>query len=129
MPPPPRPLRVLFADDDAVVRELMRGVLGAAGALVRCAENGAAALREARTFRPDLVLLDLAMPVMDGITACRLLRADPALGGVPIHFVSSRTRSSDRLAAERAGASGFIAKPFTGDALRDVLRSLPVATA
>jgi len=124
-----RPLRVLCVDDDAVARELMQGACRAAGADVRCAGDGAAALREARAFRPDLVLLDVVMPVLDGLSACRMLRGDPELCGVAIHVVSSRTTPADRDAALRVGASGFLAKPFSVAALVALVGRIALAGA
>jgi len=124
-----RPLRVLCVDDDAVARELMQGACRAAGAVVRCAVDGAAALREARAFRPDLVLLDVVMPVLDGLSTCRMLRGDPELCSVAIHVVSSRASAADRDAALRVGASGFMAKPFSIAALEALVARIAPAGA
>jgi CheY-like chemotaxis protein len=120
----PTPFRVLLVDDEPVIRELVHAMLEGGGVEVRCVDSGARALQEAHAFRPDLVLLDIVMPGLDGLAVLRLLRADPQLGAVPVHMLTARSRPADHLAAEKAGASGYIEKPFKGQALQALVAAL-----
>jgi len=124
MPKASAPFRVLVVDDEAVIRELVRGMLDGDGVEVHCARDGETALRDVREFRPDLVLLDLVLPGMDGVTVCRLLKGDPSLTRVPVHALTARAKPAVCEAACRAGAESVIAKPFRGQDLIDLVSSL-----
>jgi CheY-like chemotaxis protein len=124
MADPAPPFRVLLVDDEPVIRELVKAMLEGDGVEVRSAGNGPRALQDARVFRPDLVLLDIVMPGMDGLSVLRLMRADPALAGVAVHMLTARAGAPDHAAAESAGADGYIEKPFRGQALQELVRSL-----
>ncbi|MGC3996589.1 MAG: response regulator [Anaeromyxobacter sp.] len=120
-----RAFRILMVDDEPVMRELVSAMLEGGGVEVRTATDGPAALSAARTGKPDLILLDIVLPGgLDGVAVCRMLRADPALRGVPIHMLTSRASAADRSAAIRAGADGYIEKPFKGQALQDLVAGL-----
>lgn len=120
----PTPFRVLLVDDEPVIRELVRTMLEGGGVEVRTVAEGARALPEARAFQPHLVLLDIVMPGLDGLAVCRLLKADPALHGVAVHMLTARSRPQDHAAARKAGADGYIEKPFKGQALQELVASL-----
>jgi CheY-like chemotaxis protein len=124
MPLATAPFRVMLVDDEPVIRELVQAMLEGGGVEVRCVESGARALQEAHVFLPHLVLLDIVMPGLDGLAVLRLLRADPALAGVPVHMLTARARPADHAAAERAGADGYIEKPFKGQALQALVERL-----
>jgi CheY-like chemotaxis protein len=124
MAAPPPPFRVLLVYDEPVIRELVQAMLEGGGVEVRCLDDGARALKEVQAWRPDLVLLDIVMPGLDGLALLRLLRADPALALVPIHMLTARARPADHAAAEKAGASGYIEKPFKGQALQALVAGL-----
>jgi len=129
MPLPAPPFRVLLVDDEPVIRELVQAMLEGNGVEVRCVDGGVRALQEALASRPDLVLLDIVMPgELDGLAVLRLLRAEPALAGVPVHMLTARVRPADRAAAQKAGADGYIEKPFKGQALQALVASLRGAT-
>lgn len=100
---------ILVVDDDPRMRELIAYVLGKEGFAVREAANGRLALAAVATKRPDLVLLDVLMPEMDGISVCRQLRAS---GDLPIVFLSSRGEDIDRMLGLDFGADDYVAKPF-----------------
>lgn len=129
MPPAPAPFRVMLVDDEPVIRELVQAMLEGGGVEVRCVESGTRALQEAHAFQPHLVLLDIVMPGLDGLAVLRLLRADPALAGVPVHMLTARARPTDHAAAERAGADGYIEKPFKGQALQALVERLRLRAA
>lgn len=119
-----QPFRVLLVDDEPVIRELVRTMLEGDGVEVRTVAESARALAEARAFRPDLVLLDIVMPKLDGLAVCRLLKADPALAAVPVHMLTARSKPSDHAAARKAGADGYIEKPFRGQVLQELVQGL-----
>jgi signal transduction histidine kinase/PleD family two-component response regulator len=104
--------RILIVDDDAGIRMICREVLENAGYLVREAQSGQAALTEAKRFRPDLLLLDVMMPQMDGFQTAQRFRADSATTLMPIIFLSARGETADKVQAFRIGAEDYIVKPF-----------------
>jgi len=124
MAAPPRTFRVLLVDDEPVIRELVQAMLEGDGVEVRCVDSGSRALGDARAFRPDLVLLDVVMPGLDGLAVLRLLKADPQLAGTAVHMLTARAKPADHAAAERAGADGYIEKPFRGQALQALVATL-----
>jgi DNA-binding NarL/FixJ family response regulator len=107
-----RRIRVLLADDQALLRAGFRLLLSAADDIdvVGEAANGGTAVALAREHRPDVVLMDLRMPEVDGLTATRLITADPALGTVRVVALTTFDDDESVFAALRAGASGFLVK-------------------
>lgn len=104
--------RVLVVEDDLDVRELIGMHLRQRGYRIEEATSGEDALPVARAFRPDLVLLDRMLPVIDGLEICRQLKADPQLGGIPIVMVTARSEETDIVAGLQAGADDYVTKPF-----------------
>ncbi len=123
-----QPLRVLVVDDEPQIRRVMRTTLTAAGYEVDDAKSGEEALEKVRTFRPDLVLLDMNMPGMGGLEACRAMRAD---ANVAIIMLTVRSSETDKVQALDAGADDFVTKPFSTPELlarmRAALRRVPTA--
>ncbi|HEY0190651.1 MAG TPA: response regulator [Kofleriaceae bacterium] len=109
--------RVLVIDDDLSIRTICREVLEIGGYQVRDAGSANAALAEARRFRPDMILLDVLMPGIDGYRCAEMLRADPAIGMAPIMFLSARSDTADKVRAFRSGAEDYMVKPFDADEL------------
>jgi len=101
---------ILIVDDDPHIREVLRFALAKAGMETREAGDGEAALAEVRRSNPDLVILDINMPRMDGIETCRHLRA---AGDVPVLFLSSRDDEVDRIVGLEMGADDYVTKPFS----------------
>ncbi len=106
---------ILIVDDLPENLRVLATILERAGFRIRLAPDGAFALRAATLRRPDIILLDVRMPGMDGIETCRRLRADPALTEVPVLFLSASENEEERLDAFRAGGVDFIAKPFRAE--------------
>jgi two-component system, sensor histidine kinase and response regulator len=104
--------RVLVADDDGATRELLRDMLEDAGHRVMEARNGEEALRLAVAESPDVVLLDVMMPGMDGFEICRRLKRDPRAAAIPVLMVTALGARHDRLEGIEAGALAFFAKPI-----------------
>ena len=105
-----RCVHVLLAEDDRAVRESLVRALTLEGYEVRAVSNGALALEALRAEPADLVLLDVSMPVVDGITVCRVLRGER--NRLPILMLTARTETSDRVAGLDAGADDYLPKPF-----------------
>ena len=103
---------VLIADDDPVALRMLRLLLGNRGYRLEFAETGAAALRAARSTKPDLLLLDVNLPDMDGFEVCRILRAEAGVAELPIIMLTALTDRAARLQGIEAGADDFISKPF-----------------
>ena len=114
--------RILVVDDDPKVLSLMRRGLGHAGYAVDLAADGEEALASARAERPDLVLLDLMLPGIDGFEVCRRLRQIAA--ELPILMLTARDRVPDRIAGLDAGADDYLVKPFAFDELLARIRAL-----
>ena len=104
--------RVLIVDDDPSIRMICREVLELGGYQVRDAGSATAALSEARRFRPDMIVLDVLMPGIDGYRTAEMIRADPAIGMAPIMFLSARGDTADKVRAFRSGAEDYMVKPF-----------------
>jgi len=102
---------ILIVDDEPAMREALGAVLEEEGYALAFAGNGAEALTQAARIIPDLILMDVVMPEMNGIEACRRLRADPLLAQVPVIMVTVEDDRASRLAAIEAGADDFVAKP------------------
>lgn len=124
-PPPPRaqadpsapgPL-VLVCDDDALVAELLTHRLAGRGYRVSLAADGREALERVAEARPDAILLDAMMPMMDGYEVLRRLRADPATASIPIIMLTARKQEGDIVSALELGADDFVVKPFIPEEL------------
>ncbi|MGW2170750.1 response regulator transcription factor [Streptomyces sp. NPDC001705] len=104
------PARILVVDDDPTVAEVVAGYLERAGHLVDRADDGPAALTRAAAHRPDLVVLDLMLPGMDGLEVCRRLRGT---GPVPVVMLTARGDEDDRILGLEVGADDYVTKPFS----------------
>lgn len=116
-------LRVLVVDDEVAFGNVMREVLDSFGMQVRVAYRAEEALEMMREEAPDLLMVDVMMPEVDGLTLIRKVQKDPAWLGIPILVVSARTAKVDQHEALFAGADAFLAKPFTAEELRQALRA------
>ncbi|MDQ0809210.1 two-component system response regulator ResD [Streptomyces sp. B3I7] len=109
-PPDATGARILVVDDDPTVSEVVSGYLDRAGYVVDRAEDGPAALVRAAAHRPDLVVLDLMLPGMDGLEVCRRLRER---GPVPVVMLTARGDEDDRILGLEVGADDYVTKPFS----------------
>ena len=120
--------RILVVDDVPQIRRILRTTLTSAGYEVDDARSGEAALEKVREFRPDLVLLDINMPGIGGLSACQAIRADT---NIAIIMLTVRNSEEDKVKALDAGADDFVTKPFSTPELlariRAALRRVPVA--
>ncbi|KJE21964.1 response regulator with CheY-like receiver domain and winged-helix DNA-binding domain [Frankia torreyi] len=117
-----QPVRVLVVDDETTLAELLSMALRYEGWEVRSAGDGRGALRLAREFRPDAVVLDIMLPDMDGLEVLRRLRAESP--DVPVLFLTARDAVEDRVAGLTAGGDDYVTKPFSLEELVARLRGL-----
>ena len=104
---------ILVVEDTEDNRQILRDLLGAAGYTLVEAVDGAEGVAKAAEHKPDLILMDIQLPVMDGYEATRRIKADPALKSIPVIAVTSYALSGDEAKARDAGCDGYIAKPFS----------------
>ena len=104
--------RILLVDDEVDILEFVRYNLVREGYEVYTAQNGAEALQRAATCRPHLILLDMMMPVMDGVETCRAIRRDPRLRDTMIVFLSALGEEEQQLAGFGVGADDYLTKPI-----------------
>jgi len=107
-----RPASILVVDDTPANLQLLAGILKARGHKVRPAPGGLLALAAARRDPPDLILLDINMPEMDGYEVCRRLKADDGLKSIPVMFVSALDDRLDKARAFAVGGADYLTKPF-----------------
>lgn len=116
--------KVLIVDDVAVNRLMVNKMLGTFGMEVMEACNGLEALEALRTFKADVILLDLMMPVMDGFEMLRILRANPLTTHIPVIVLSALNTNDDIVAAYNAGANDFVTKPILFEKLVSSVNAL-----
>jgi two-component system alkaline phosphatase synthesis response regulator PhoP len=112
--PAPAPTRILVVDDEADIAGLIKHSLERAGDVeVNVVSSGDAALKAVSEQPPDLMILDLNLPVLSGVEVCRLVRAKPATAQLPIIMLTARTGEADRVSGLDLGADDYITKPFS----------------
>ena len=121
---PARDAAVLIVDDSRTVVRALQLFLERDGYLTYTASDGAQALPIAKRHRPDLILMDIVMPVMNGFEAMRALARDPDTAGIPVILVSGTEQPVERVWGTRLGAKGLIAKPVSRDELLVKTRSV-----
>lgn len=111
------PISILVVEDDEIVAKTIERCLRGGDFRVRLAGSGVEGLRSARREVPNLVILDVIMPGMDGYAVCREMRADPVLADVPILFLTAKSKDEDKITGFTAGADDYLSKPFNVDEL------------
>jgi two-component system, cell cycle response regulator DivK len=109
--------RILVIEDQPDNRTILRDLLSAAGYAVLEAEDGEAGVAKALAERPDLILMDIQMPLVDGYEATRRIKAEPGMAATPIIAVTSYALAGDEAKTKAAGCDGYVAKPFSPRAL------------
>jgi two-component system cell cycle response regulator DivK len=104
---------ILVVEDQEDNRQILRDLLTSGGFDMIEAENGADAITAAEANRPDLILMDIQLPILDGYEATRRIKANPDLKSIPIIVVTSYALSGDEDKARRAGCDDYVAKPFS----------------
>jgi DNA-binding response OmpR family regulator len=114
--------KILLVDDEVDLVETVRFSLEAEGYQVLVSFNGEDALNKARTEKPDLILLDLMLPKLDGYKVCRLLKFDERYKHIPILMLTAKTQEKDKILGKETGANAYITKPFDMDELMEQIR-------
>lgn len=117
--PDPRPKKILIVDDDPAIREILSTQLGRLRYDTVTAADGEEAVRVFKSEKPDLVLMDVMMPLMDGLAACQKIRASEKKGRTPILFLTARESPHDKLSSALSGGDDFISKPISLQELRE----------
>ena len=105
--------RILIVDDEPDTLELIEFNLRAAGYDISTAEEGAEAIRKARQAAPDLIILDVMLPELDGLEVCKVLRADPVTSRIPVLMLTAKAAEIDRILGLELGAKDYVTKPFS----------------
>lgn len=119
-----RKLSVLFIDDNADIRSMLASNYEGRFSSIRFAADGVDGLESARTFQPDVVVCDVMMPAMDGITFCRELKTDIAISHIPVVLLTALSDPVTTVAGYKVGADAYISKPFDPELLFNVIRNL-----
>jgi twitching motility two-component system response regulator PilG len=112
---------ILVVDDSATVRKLISGKLEKSGHEVVCAVDGMDALAKLDEAAPDLILLDITMPRMDGYQVCKMIRSNPVTKNIPVVMISGKDGFFDKVRGRMAGTTGYITKPFGPETLMKAL--------
>ena len=114
--------QILVVDDDPLIVKILREPLEREGYGVRVASHGLEALQAVKTNRPDLIILDILMPMLDGFKVARLLKFDKRFKDIPIIVLTSRATEGERKMGQQVGANEFLYKPFRYPQVLDVVR-------
>ncbi len=120
--------KVLIADDELYIRLLMGSALGGSYTILE-ASDGEEAIDIARSQKPDLILMDIMMPKLDGIGACYILKSDINTRAIPVIMVSVRTDRLDQDYSKDMGADDYLTKPFNVQALLNKVKQYELATS
>ena len=110
--------RIMVVDDEVEERLMLAAYLQQAGCRVYLAQDGLDGLRKIAQIDLDLILMDIGMPICDGLTACRILKADPRTSSIPVIFLTGAVDPQDRVNGLLAGAVDYVTKPFMFDEIR-----------
>jgi twitching motility two-component system response regulator PilH len=116
--------KILCVDDSDTDLKHMQQICTDAGYVVVTATSGKDAVAMAKSEHPDVVLLDVIMPDMNGFQACRAITSDPSTADIAVILVSSKSEKTDRIWGEEQGARGYVTKPYTPDQILNELRAL-----
>lgn len=115
--------KILVVDDETYLLQILDFSLGAEGYEVVTAQDGEQALQKAKAENPDLIVLDIMMPKIDGYEACRKLKQDPNMKDVPVILLTAKGRDIDRKLGLEVGADDYITKPFSPSKLLEKIGS------
>lgn len=119
--------RILVIDDEPEITDIIKAFLSNAGYQVKVDNSAANALELAKNFRPDLILLDIMMPYMDGYEVCAAIKNDPSLSGIPVLFLTGKDASDDDGRSFKSGGDLFIKKPFSCERLLQMVRMVLIS--
>ncbi len=120
--------KILVVDDEVNITQILEFSIGAEGYEVITAANGEEAIDKARREQPDLIILDIMMPKIDGYETCRILKANPLTKGIPVVLLTAKGRDIDKRLGYEVGATDYIVKPFSPNKLVDRIHQLLVGS-
>ncbi len=121
--------KVLVVDDEVNITQILEFSIGSEGYEVLTASNGEEAIDKARREQPDLIILDIMMPKIDGYEACRILKANPITKNIPVVLLTAKGRDIDKRLGYEVGASDYIIKPFSPNKLIGRIHELLVTSS
>lgn len=124
---PQATFHILLVEDEPVIRELVSSMLSEGAVDVVCAADGIEGLKLAKSHPFHLILMDVVLPKMDGVSVCRILKSDPATKRIPVYMLTGKAKKADVESATMAGADGYIHKPFRSAELMDLVERLRAA--
>ncbi len=116
--------KILVVDDEVNITQILEFSIGSEGYEVITAANGEEAVDKARREQPDLIILDIMMPKIDGYEACRILKSNPLTKSIPVVLLTAKGRDIDRRLGFEVGATDYIVKPFSPNKLIDRIHEL-----
>ena len=116
--------KILVVDDEINITQILEFSIGAEGYEVITASNGEEAIDKARREKPDLIILDIMMPRIDGYEACRILKSNPLTKNIPVVLLTAKGRDIDKRLGYEVGATDYIIKPFSPNKLIDRIHEL-----
>ena len=116
--------KILVVDDEVNITQILEFSIGSEGYDVVSASNGEEAIEKARREQPDLIILDVMMPRIDGYEACRILKANPLTKNIPVMLLTAKGRDIDKRLGYEVGATDYIVKPFSPNKLIDRIHEL-----
>jgi DNA-binding response OmpR family regulator len=120
--------RVMVIDDEPEITDIVETFLTESGYTVEVENNASQAVEKAREFKPDIILLDIMMPEVDGYGLCQEMKKDPALAHVPVIFLTGKDRNDDMGRSFKAGGDMFIKKPFSCERLLEIVNIVVMST-
>lgn len=123
------PAKILVIDDEPQVTEIVETFLSSAGHEVFTENIAASGLKKAKDLKPDLILLDIMMPDVDGYEICNNLKNDPETANIPVLFLTGKDRGDDMGRSFQVGGDMFIKKPFSCDRLLEIINIILLSTA
>jgi DNA-binding response OmpR family regulator len=114
--------KILVIDDEPEITEIVQAFLVNAGYMVKIENSSTAGMESAKSFKPDLILLDIMMPVMDGYEVCAKLKKDPQTMGIPVLFLTGKDAKDDAGMSFKSGGDLFIKKPFSCERLLNMVK-------
>jgi two-component system alkaline phosphatase synthesis response regulator PhoP len=116
--------KILVVDDEVYILHILDFILGAESYDVVTATNGEQALQKVREEKPDLVILDIMMPKLDGYETCRMIKNDPATKGIPVILLTAKGREVDQKLGREVGANDYMTKPFSPSKLIERVQAI-----
>ena len=119
--------KILVVDDEPELTEIVKDFLEGSGYMVQTENSSDKAISTAKSYRPDLILLDIMMPMKDGYEICKEIKKDPALQNVPVIFLTGKEALEDKQKSYQVGGDLYIKKPFSCESLLGIVKMVLIA--